>query len=459
MFEFLKKKISDFTGKIKEKLAGKESLKKEPAEDAPPKEQEPIKEEAVFEEEKPVVQEAPLEEEKKKPLAEGPKKEKPEGEAKFSPSFLQSKKAAEKIKEIPKQEPKKEKEKEKEKPSQKPAEISKEPEKEIEIPEAYEAHEEHEAELPKATVAEPKPRKEGKHELKAKVSLATKLKGLIKSTITISDDDLESLLSELELSLLESDVEQDAASEIVSSLRKELSGKEIEKSRDISEILKEEIRKSLRRVMDVKYIDLFSEAEKKKPLVILFLGPNGAGKTTTIAKLTSLFSKKGKKVLWAAADTFRAASIEQLEEHARLLNVKVVKHKYGSDPAAVAFDAIESAKAHSIDVVMIDSAGRQETNKNLMEELRKIVRVAKPDFKVYVGESYSGQSLLNQASEFDKSLGIDGFILTKVDADAKGGTAISLLYCLKKPILFIGTGQEYDKLIPFEPNFIIDRIV
>ena len=148
-----------------------------------------------------------------------------------------------------------------------------------------------------------------------------------------------------------------------------------------------------------------------------------------------------------------------LEEHARLLNVKVVKHKYGSDPAAVAFDAIESAKAHSIDVVMIDSAGRQETNKNLMEELRKIVRVAKPDFKVYVGESYSGQSLLNQASEFDKSLGIDGFILTKVDADAKGGTAISLLYCLKKPILFIGTGQEYDKLIPFEPNFIIDRIV
>jgi len=161
----------------------------------------------------------------------------------------------------------------------------------------------------------------------------------------------------------------------------------------------------------------------------------------------------------AAAVTFRAASIEQIEKHAEKLGVRVVKHQYGADPAAVAFDAIKAAESKKIDVVLIDSAGRQETNKNLMEELKKIVRVAKPDLKLYVGEAFTGQALLNQATEFDKHLGLDGFVLTKIDTDTKGGTAISLLYKLKKPVVFIGTGQRYEDLVEFKPEYILDRVI
>ena len=161
----------------------------------------------------------------------------------------------------------------------------------------------------------------------------------------------------------------------------------------------------------------------------------------------------------ASADTFRAGSIEQLKVHADKLGVRMIKHQYGADPAAVAFDAVKSAEAKGEDVVLIDSAGRQETNKNLMEELKKIARVVKPDLKLYVGESYTGQALLQQASEFNEALEIDGFILTKMDTDPKGGTAISLLYKLKKPILFLGTGQEYKDLEAFDANAIVARII
>ncbi|MCX8158338.1 MAG: signal recognition particle-docking protein FtsY [Candidatus Diapherotrites archaeon] len=300
---------------------------------------------------------------------------------------------------------------------------------------------------------------EDKREIKAKVSLETRVKSIISSKIKISEKDIEDLLLDLELSLLEADVEQNTASEIVNSLKKDLVGKEVDKNTDISEFLKNEIKKCLFNIMDVKKPNIFNEASNQKPYVILFLGPNGAGKTTTIAKLTNLFMKRGKRVIWAASDTFRAASIEQLEEHAKKLNIRLIKHNYGSDPAAVAYDAIEAAKSHGIDIVMIDSAGRQETNKNLIEELKKIIRVSKPNLKVFVAESYAGQNLLNQIREFDKHLTIDAFILTKVDADAKGGTAISILHSIKKPILFIGIGQSYDDLIDFEPSFILDRIL
>ncbi len=137
----------------------------------------------------------------------------------------------------------------------------------------------------------------------------------------------------------------------------------------------------------------------------------------------------------------------------------MVKHKYGADPAAVAFDAVKAAEANHIDVVMVDSAGRQETNKNLIEELKKIERVLKPDFKIFIGEAFAGKGLLEQARAFDEALSIDGFILTKIDTDAKGGTVLSLLCELKKPVLFIGTGQSYEDLVPFTPQYIIDRIV
>ena len=161
----------------------------------------------------------------------------------------------------------------------------------------------------------------------------------------------------------------------------------------------------------------------------------------------------------AAADTFRAASIEQISHHGDKLGIKVIKHDYGSDPAAVAFDAIKAAEAGKADVVMIDSAGRQETNKNLMEELKKIIRVAKPDMKIFVGEALAGKVLLESAEKWDEEVGIDAFILAKIDTDTKGGTAISILHKMKKPVLYIGTGQGYEDLLEFRPDYIIDRVV
>ncbi len=302
-------------------------------------------------------------------------------------------------------------------------------------------------------------KEDAERKLKASVSVKEKLKGLVTGEITIEERDLKDFLDELELALLESDVEQDTAKEIAEMIRKEVVGKKITRGKDVSEYLKREIKGILKRIMETKKIDLLKEIGKKKPYVILFLGPNGAGKTTSIAKLTYLLQKKGKRCAWAASDTFRAASIEQLENHAEKLDVRVVKHQYGADPAAVAFDAVRAAEAKHIDVVMIDSAGRQETNRNLMEELKKINRVAKADLRIYVGEAFTGQALLRQAAEFDEALNLDGFILTKIDADVKGGTSISLLYKLKKPILFIGTGQEYEDLVEFRPEYIIDRVV
>ena len=303
--------------------------------------------------------------------------------------------------------------------------------------------------------------KEQPRELKAKVSKFGRIKKALGAEITISDSDVKDLLWELELSLLEADVEQTTAEEISKELRQRLVGKKIKKGQNIDSVLKEEIRNVLTTIMKTEEIDLEKEirAKKEKPYRILFLGPNGAGKTTTIAKLTHRLQEKGFKVLWSASDTFRAASIEQIEKHAANLKVKVVKHSYGADPAAVAFDAIKAAQSRGIDVVMIDSAGRQETDSNLMQELKKIVRVAQPDLRLYIGEAFTGQALLHQAQEYDKVAGVDAFTLTKIDCDAKGGTTISLLYKLKKPILFVGVGQEYPDLKKFDPEFVLKQVV
>jgi fused signal recognition particle receptor len=307
-----------------------------------------------------------------------------------------------------------------------------------------------------AKIPEEKPR-----ELTAKVSKFGRLKKALGAEITISDSDVKDLLWELELSLLEADVEQTTAEEISKELKQRLVGKKIKKGQNIDSILKEEITSVLATIMKTDGIDLEKEikAKKEKPYRILFLGPNGAGKTTTIAKLTHRLQEKGFKVLWSASDTFRAASIEQLEKHAANLKVRVVKHSYGADPAAVAFDAIKAAQSRGIDVVMIDSAGRQETDSNLMQELKKIVRVAQPDLRLYIGEAFTGQALLQQAQEYDKVAGVDAFTLTKLDCDSKGGTTISLLYKLKKPILFVGVGQEYPDLQKFDPEFVIKQVI
>ncbi len=296
-------------------------------------------------------------------------------------------------------------------------------------------------------------------EIRGKLSAGKKITSFLRGSVRLEEKDLEQFLDELELALIESDVEQNTAEEIVKKLKGDLAGREISGKEDVSKYVGKEIRKVLGEIMETEKVDFMELVSGKKPFVVLFLGPNGAGKTTTMAKLTKKLQDNGKKVVWAAGDTFRAASIEQLEKHGEKLGVRIVKHNYGADPAAVAFDAVESAKAKGIDVVMIDSAGRQVTNKNLMEELKKINRVAKPDLKLFVGEALAGVSLLEQARAFHENLGIDGFILTKIDTDTKGGTMISLLYNIKKPVLYLGTGQGYGDIMDFTPNYVLDRIV
>lgn len=295
-------------------------------------------------------------------------------------------------------------------------------------------------------------------ELKPKISIQTAVKHILSGEISLTEKDLKEMLEEFEFSLLEADVEFETAKKICSILNEKLVGKKFQK-KELNEILKKEIIESLLEIMETPQINLIELSNEKKPLILLFLGPNGSGKTTTIAKIASFFQKNGKTVLLAAADTFRAASIEQLEVHAQKLGLKVIKQKYGSDPTAVAFDAVAAAKSKGIDIVLIDSAGRQETNKNLLAELEKLARVIKPDLKIYIGESYSGQALLQQSKEFNEKLELDCFILTKTDVDSKGGTILSLIYNLKKPVLFIGTGQEYNDLKEFDEKKFVKKIV
>jgi fused signal recognition particle receptor len=196
----------------------------------------------------------------------------------------------------------------------------------------------------------------------------------------------------------------------------------------------------------------------EKPFVILFLGPNGAGKTTSLAKTAFLLKENGLSSVFAASDTFRAASIEQLEEHGKALGIRVIKHDYGADPAAVAFDAIDSAKANGVDCVLIDTAGRQDTNKNLLKELEKISRVAKPHLRLYLDEALAGNALVERVSTFKDSIGVDGIILSKMDLDVKGGGVISVFRSTGIPVVYFGTGQAYKDLEPFTADEVMRRV-
>jgi len=288
------------------------------------------------------------------------------------------------------------------------------------------------------------------------------------STKTLSEDQIEDVLWELQLILLENDVALSVAAEIGELLKKQLTGEKVGRLKSTKKFVYNSLRNAILEILTVEDIDLLALAKQSKeqgqPLAIVFLGVNGTGKTTTLAKLTHLFQKKGFSVVLAASDTFRAGSIEQIEIHANKLGVKVIKHKYGSDSAAVAFDAVSHASAKNVDVVLIDTAGRMQTNKNLMGEMEKIVRVLKriEDLNVitvFVGDSLAGNDAVEQAREFNDSVGIDASILTKVDADAKGGAAISIAHVTKKPIVFIGIGQNYQDLDAFYPQKFAEKIV
>jgi fused signal recognition particle receptor len=210
-------------------------------------------------------------------------------------------------------------------------------------------------------------------------------------------------------------------------------------------------------------LNLIESASEKKakgqPTTIMFVGVNGTGKTTTLAKMAKLFQKNGFSVVIAAGDTYRAGSIEQLQQHADRLGIRVIKQSYGSDAAAVAYDAIAHAKSKKIDIVLIDTAGRMQSNKNLLKEMEKIARVAQPDIKLFVGDALAGNDVLSQAKEFHNSIQIDGAILTKVDADPSGGAALSIAYVTGRPIVYVGVGQEYDDLKSFDPEWFAKRLV
>ncbi len=257
--------------------------------------------------------------------------------------------------------------------------------------------------------------------------------------------------------MLENNVAVEVIEKIKSDLSEELVDNPIPRNK-IDKIVTETLKKSISELFEDGKVDMLSEIEKKKPFVICFIGINGSGKTTTIAKVANLLQKKGKSVVLAASDTFRAAAIDQLTFHSEKLGVKIIKHGYGDDAAAVAFDAIKHAEAKGRDVVLIDTAGRMHSNKNLLDELKKVIRVAKPDMKIFIGESITGNDCIEQAKEFNSSVGIDSIILSKADIDEKGGAAVSVSYVTKKPIIYIGTGQEYDDLEPFDKNKILEGI-
>jgi len=274
------------------------------------------------------------------------------------------------------------------------------------------------------------------------------------TTTELKAEQLQPVLSEFKLSLVENDVAFPVAELICEEMGKRLEGRQVKRLEDRKEIVRNNLREVMLEILSTnEKLDLLNMVKEKKqkgePFVIVFVGINGTGKTTSIAKVARLLMKKGYSVVLACSDTYRAGSIEQLEEHAKRLGVKMIRHTYGADPAAVAFDAIKHAKAHGINVVLIDTAGRIQTDRNLMNELAKIKRVINPDLTLLTVDALTGNDAVMQAEEFHKSVGIDGTILTKVDADVKGGSALSVTYVTKKPIVFIGTGQKYEDLEEF----------
>jgi len=295
----------------------------------------------------------------------------------------------------------------------------------------------------------------------SRISLVDKAKSLILEREVILDEkDLEEPLWGLEMALLESDVALPVAEEIVSSVKSSLVGSRKKIGSDTGDLVESALRAALLKVLSKNVFD-FDEFIKNapKPVKILFVGVNGTGKTTSIAKVARYLRDRGYSVVLAAGDTFRAGAIEQLETHGQRLDLKVIKHKTGGDPAAVIFDAIEYAKAHKKDVVLADTAGRLHTNINLMDQMKKIVRVTKPDMLIFVDEAIAGNDAVERARLFNESVPITGTILTKTDADAKGGSAISIAYVTGKPILFLGVGQDYPDLVKFDPEWLVERLL
>ena len=294
---------------------------------------------------------------------------------------------------------------------------------------------------------------------KLKKAFSRAAKGVAQKELT--EKVLDDVLLDLQIALLESDVAQEVVDGLSAKLKKELLGLKLEKEQEATEIVQSKLRTAVAEIFaQTNRFDLVEKIKMKKeanggPFVVVFLGINGTGKTTTVAKIANLLRKAGFSVVVAAGDTHRAGAIEQLEQHTNRLSLKIVKQRYGADPSSVGRDAYDHAKKNHIDIVLMDTAGRMQTSKNLMDEMGKIVRVVKPDVKLFIGDALAGNDTINQAREFFHYTNFDGAILTKVDADAKGGSAISIAHITSRPIVYIGMGQGYDDIIPFDSDKFI----
>jgi len=280
----------------------------------------------------------------------------------------------------------------------------------------------------------------------------------------LSDKEIKEILDEFLLELIQNDVAYSVSKSICDTLSRELKKIEVRRFSDSSEPAKAVLRDVLLALLKTSGDEAFfkvlkARKEEHKPAIILFVGVNGTGKTSSIAKVGYLLLRSGFSVVIAAADTYRTGSIEQIEEHARRIGIRTIKHDYGGDAAAVAFDAVNYANAHGINVVLIDTAGRMQTNKNLLEEMKKISRVAKPDLTVLVVDALTGNDAVEQGRSFSQAVNIDGVILTKLDADAKGGSAISMATVIGRPIFFAAIGQNYEDLISFDPEQMVEKML
>jgi fused signal recognition particle receptor len=297
-----------------------------------------------------------------------------------------------------------------------------------------------------------------------------KLRGSLDSAVTkvttkeLNEKNLSNAVWELQLVLIQNDVAVEVAEHICNLTKEKMLGTRTGRFDNITKFFKQALYESVMEVLTPEFpLDPLAFAHSKKdkgePASILFVGINGTGKTTTLAKMAHLYKKQGFSVVIAACDTFRAGSIEQLERHAQRLGIRVIKQDYGADAAAIAYDAVAHAKAKHIDIVLIDSAGRMQTNKNLLEEMKKIVRVAEPDLKIFIGDALAGNDALQQAQKFHEAVGIDGAILTKVDADPSGGAALSIAHITGRPIIYVGVGQEYDDLQRFDADWFAEKLI
>ncbi|MFH2105865.1 MAG: signal recognition particle-docking protein FtsY [Candidatus Micrarchaeota archaeon] len=486
MFGLLKKKLTGFIDKLTKKEEEKPVEKVEPEEiDEEPKPSKELKKELIVERpgetkkskhekiEKKVHKAEKIAKQEKPAKAEKIKEETEEAPAKklkfdfdkaiSADEFSKTVKKKENIEQTPKpivkEEPKKsglfesfkniiagKKEPETRKPEPVKEKIGK-------IPEEIE-------EAPKLIVKE-EPKKHEKEESLLKVGILKQVKSVFTGTIDISEGDVKELLDELELDLLESDVAIEVAESMKEDLGKRLVGEKVKKN-EINDFVKKVIKDTIISTisLDKEGVDILEFVKTaEKPVKIMVLGTNGAGKTTTIGKIARMLLDNNYKVVFAAADTFRAAAIEQMSVHAERLGVHIIKRDYGADPTAVAYDAVNYSKAHQIDVVLIDTAGRQDTNLNLINELKKMERVIKPDLKLYVGESIAGNAIIEQVSVFKENIGIDGVVLTKLDCDAKGGSVLSISKITGVPIIYLGTGQGYGDLERFSAERIADLIL